>query len=59
MATTSDLEEYVLNDQGVLFQGSASHISPFRWYFGQVGNSSHTVYKTLFPSKQLYVQGLD
>ena len=43
MATTSDLEEYVLNDQGLLFQGSASHISPFRWYFGQVGYSSHTV----------------
>ncbi|XP_066922576.1 protein-glutamine gamma-glutamyltransferase 4-like [Clytia hemisphaerica] len=35
MPNASHLEEYVLNDQGVLFQGSANHISPLRWYFGQ------------------------
>ena len=59
MATMSDLEEYVLNDQGVLFQGSASHVSPFRWYFGQVWNSSHIIYKTMFSDRQLSVQRLD
>jgi len=36
MPNSADLEEYVLNDQGMLFQGSASHISPLRWYLGQV-----------------------
>ena len=36
MPNTSDLEEYVLNDQGVLFLGTSSQITPFRWYFGQV-----------------------
>lgn len=36
MPNSSDLEEYILNDQGVIFQGSSDHISPLRWYFGQV-----------------------
>ncbi|XP_057290288.1 coagulation factor XIII A chain-like [Hydractinia symbiolongicarpus] len=38
MPNTSDLDEYVLNDQGVLFQGSSGHISPLRWYLGQFEN---------------------
>eukprot|EP00794_Sanderia_malayensis_P015757 gene15757-17346_t len=29
------LDEYVLNDHGILFQGSVHNIYPIRWYFGQ------------------------
>ena len=32
------LDEYVLNDHGILYQGSANSISASRWYFGQVRN---------------------
>ncbi len=36
MPDKSLLDEYVLNDHGVLFQGSVHSIRPTRWYFGQV-----------------------
>ena len=32
------LDEYVLNDHGILYQGSSNSISASRWYFGQVKN---------------------
>ena len=32
------LDEYVLNDHGILYRGSANSISASRWYFGQVQN---------------------
>ena len=51
MPNTSDLEEYILNDQGVLFQGSSSHISPLRWYIGQV---CIFIQRTYFPITMVY-----
>ena len=36
MPQESLLEEYILNDHGILYQGSADSISATRWYFGQV-----------------------
>ena len=40
MPDKTALEEYVLNDHGMLFQGSANSITPMRWYFGQVFTKS-------------------
>lgn len=36
MKDTNLLEEYVLNDQGAVFQGSSDHIGAKVWNFAQV-----------------------
>ncbi|XP_041376718.1 annulin-like [Gigantopelta aegis] len=38
MSDTELLNEYVLNDDGVLFQGTFKQIGPKPWYFGQFDN---------------------
>lgn len=48
MPNASWLEEYVLNDHGILYQGSADSISATRWYFGQV------LKRNLFSSIAIY-----
>ena len=36
MSDSDLLDEYVLNENGVLFQGTHKQIGPKPWYFGQV-----------------------
>lgn len=35
------LEEYILNENGLLYQGSWDQISSLPWNFGQVANIQH------------------
>ena len=38
MSSSEDLKEYVLRQNGIVYQGSNSRPYPKRWYFGQVSD---------------------
>lgn len=35
-------EEYVTNEEGIIYQGSGKYITPLRWDYGQVLTLSNT-----------------
>ena len=36
------LQEYILNENGLLYQGAWDDITSLPWNFGQVGNARHS-----------------
>ena len=40
MSNVQDLDEYILNDAGVLYRGNTYAVGPKKWNFGQV-NTAH------------------
>ncbi|KAK2861622.1 hypothetical protein Q5P01_001155 [Channa striata] len=39
LADEQERQEYVMNEQGIIFRGSSNYISPMKWDFGQFENN--------------------
>ncbi len=42
MPVEEDRQEYVMNEQGIVYRGSGNYIAPLKWDFGQVHTHTHT-----------------